>query len=226
MIIKRWIVVAVVIALLLAGAFQISGMAKQSGQGQNHSTTNLFDAINQLVYAPLALRDPVFNTTLTATFTPTTTPSITSTPTIDDRTPTSTPTITMTPTFSGTPPTICEWHYLPNKTVSFSTDLGPYPVNFTIQHNMTVSIVRVSANLKANNCTIGQQVLIKGTEVSNWYNDNVPSNYVIYTQTVYLSTPLTVAINNSIKYTAYAINNGCTGWISSATNYVEVCGNP
>ncbi len=181
--IRRWIVVGVINALLIAGAFQIPGMAKQSGQGPSHVTKNLDASSNEFVYMPLVLNNYPF----IPTFTPTMTPSLTPTPTIDNSTPTSTPTITLTPTFSGNP-AICEWHYIQNKNaLPFSTDLGPQIVNFKIQNNMTVSIVRVSASLKANNCTIGQQVLIKGSEVSNWYNDNVPNSYVIYTQTVYLT---------------------------------------
>jgi hypothetical protein len=224
MYIKRWIVAGVIIALLLAGAFQISGMAKQSGQGQSHSTTNLFDSINQLVYMPLALKDPVFNPSITPTLTPSKTPSITDTPTPTEViTDGPTPTFTLTPTFSGTPPALCEWHYLPNKTVSFSTDLGPYSKTFTIQNNMTVSVVRVSANLSANNCTVGQFVTINGSQVGDW-TYSATNNYKIYTETHYDSLP--VHVGNSILYRAYAINFGCTGWISGASNYVEVCGNP
>ena len=236
---KRWIIVAVINALLLSSAFQVFGKNKQSGQTQVHASANLQASTSEFLFLPFIVNNEPFtptatptpNTSATRTRTPTRTPrtSATRTPTVT-RTPTPTEsvsktptsTFTSTPTFSGTPPAICEWHYLPDQTSPFSTDIGPYTKSFSIQNTMTVSVVRISANLSANNCTIGQLVSISGNQVGDWlYN---ATTYNIYTETAYLS--LSAHVGDTILYRAYSINNGCTGWIKGPENYVEVCGNP
>ena len=227
MVFKRWIVVAVINALVLSSAFQIFGRNMQAVQAQARSTTNLDATPSEFAFLPLVMRYSGSTPTPTPTITSTPTPTITNTPTITKTgtittTPTNTFTPSFTPTFNGTPPAICEWHYLPNKTETFSYELGPVIHKFSMVNNMAVSVVRISANLSATNCWIGQQININGNDLGSW--TYLANDYNIYTETQYVS--LNVHVGNQITYTAYAANYNCTGMIKGATNYVEVCGNP
>jgi hypothetical protein len=238
---KRWIVVAALNILLISGAFQISAINKQSGQASHNFSSNLDATPSELSYLPLIMKYGNPGPTATPTITPTFTasPSLTASPTFTaspsltpsatfTASPTFTPSMTFTPspTFDGTPPSICDTYPLPtgsdNISTNFSNEIGPVISNLTIKTNMTVSIVRVSANLSANNCKIGQQVKIKGNLVGYW--EYFANGFNMYSETKYYST--TVTKGQSLQYTAYAVEYGCTGTIKGAANYVEVCGNP
>jgi hypothetical protein len=239
--VKRWILAGVINLLLLSGVIQIFFRSGQSVSAQGRNTMDLIDTPSEAIYLPLVLNNfpfiptPTLSPTLAHSLTKTLTPTRTRTPTktgTSTRTPSLTPTLTVsptasltftqTPTFNGTPPAVCEWHYLPDVTRQFSNDIGPVINTFLMTNTMNVTVVRVSANLSAPNCSIGQLVTINGNQVGDWTYVAHGSN--IYTETQYLS--LNANAGNHIVYTAYSVSYSCIGTITSASNYVEVCGNP
>jgi hypothetical protein len=216
MVLKRWILIGVINALLLSGAFQFFVGNKAAAQVHANNTTNLDDPPSESLFLPLVIKN--YPPTPTMTFTPTFTPSPSPSPT-----PTATPSPTPSPTFNGTPPSICEKQNLPNITESFSDSTAPvkHVLPNPIQHTMRVSIVTASAKLKGLNCTIGQLVMVNGIVRSSWnhYSNN---NYVLFTDSAY--TSFNVNVGEHIEYRAYAAGVNCSGSITGATNYVEICG--
>lgn len=226
MVIKRWILIGVINALLLSGAFQLFVGNKAAAQAHVYNTTNLDVPTNESILLPLVMRSypssPTPTMTLTPTLTPSPSPTLTRTPSL---TPTATLSPTPSPTYNGTPPSICEKQSLPNITESFSDSTAPvkHVLPNPIQHTMTVKIVTASAKLKGLNCTIGQLVMVNGIIQGSWnhYSNN---SYTLYTDSAY--TSFDVQVGQHIEYRAYAAGVNCTGWITGATNYVEVCGDP
>jgi hypothetical protein len=239
MIVKRWIIVVIINALLLSGAFQVYAMSKYAGQPSSHASSNVNGSFSKFLFLPLAVNNssmiPEGSLSPTPSLTITETPSgtlsltttVTQTPTFTETLSTS-PTMTLTPspTYIGIPPTICEKHSLPTGSdavsIAFSYELGPVLRNYVMNQDMVVSVVNLSANLSANGCTIGQQLILKGNLVGSWtYHAN---GYNLYSERSYFSA--TVHKNDPINYSAYAVDYNCTGTIKGASNFIEICGDP
>ena len=219
MVVKRWILIGVINVLLIGGAFQLFVGNKAAAKAHMYNTTNLDNPPSESLFLPLVMQNypPTPTPTFTPTFTPSPSPSPTRTPT-QTRTPTSSP--TPTPTYN--PPPICDKkYYLPNTTAPFSEAVGPYIYTTNITETMRVSIVWASAKLSSSNCTISSQVLINNSVVASWYYSN-NNTYTIYTDYAAVS-PFNVHPGDKISYKASAAGF-CSGSITGATNYVEVCG--